>query len=55
VARIQPCLMIVPPRRRVGSITMVLAVALMIAALIYLAASPREAKRPDINNIQHSR
>jgi hypothetical protein len=27
----------------------------MLAALIYLAASPRQAKRPDINQIQHTR
>jgi hypothetical protein len=53
--RIQPFLMIVPPRRRVGSATMLVAFLLMLAALIYLAASPRQAKRPDINQIQHTR
>jgi hypothetical protein len=34
---------------------MLVAFLLMLAALIYLAASPRQAKRPDINQIQHTR
>jgi hypothetical protein len=44
--------MIVPPRRRVGSSILVIAVMVMIVAIIYLAFSTRNVKSPPMTPIQ---